>query len=574
MKKILCLISILMVTFSVIGCSSSEVDSSKEQATSKDEKQVVVATSDAITEILDRLGVEVSGVPQTSYELPESTKGATEVGSPMNPDMEIIKSLNPTDVICVDTLGSDFEKQFEENNINADFYNLSNVDGLKETIAALGEKFNKQDKANEMLPLNQLTVLGLQHVLAMYAGAVAVPLVIGGAVGLTPEQLALLVAADLFTCGLATLIQALGIGPYIGIKLPAILGCTFAAVGPLIIIGKNLGMQTAYGSIIAAAIIVLIIAPLYGKILRFFPTVVTGTVVTMIGLSLVNVGVTSIGGGSGAKDFGSIENLLLAAFVMIVILLSNKFLKGFFQAISVLNGIVLGTIVAAFMGKVDFSLIQNAKWISFIHPFNFGFPKFDLGSIFMMTFVMLVVMIESTATFLGIGRVCEKEITQKDIVRGIRAEGIATILGGIFNSFPYTTFNQNLGLLALSKVKSRFVVVASGIILVSLGLIPKFAALATIIPQPVIGGATTIMFAMVAVAGIQMLSKVDFNKNSNMLVVACSIGVGLGITVVPNILDNTPTIFKEIFGSGIVSASIVAVLLNAFLNYGNIEKNV
>lgn len=151
MKKILCLISILMVTFSVIGCSSSEVDSSKEQATSKDEKQVVVATSVAITEILDRLGVEVSGVPQTSYELPESAKGATEVGSPMNPDMEIIKSLNPTDVICVDTLGSDFEKQFEENNINADFYNLSNVDGLKETIAALGEKFNKQDKANEIL---------------------------------------------------------------------------------------------------------------------------------------------------------------------------------------------------------------------------------------------------------------------------------------------------------------------------------------------------------------------------------------------------------------------------------------
>ena len=151
MKKILCLISILMVTFSVIGCSSSEVDSSKEQDTSKDEKQVVVATSVAITEILDRLGVEVSGVPQTSYELPESAKGATEVGSPMNPDMEIIKSLNPTDVICVDTLGSDFEKQFEENNINADFYNLSNVDGLKETIAALGEKFNKQDKANEIL---------------------------------------------------------------------------------------------------------------------------------------------------------------------------------------------------------------------------------------------------------------------------------------------------------------------------------------------------------------------------------------------------------------------------------------
>ncbi|MFL0267079.1 nucleobase:cation symporter-2 family protein [Candidatus Clostridium radicumherbarum] len=430
------------------------------------------------------------------------------------------------------------------------------------------EKAKKVDRVNEVLPIGQLATLGLQHVLAMYAGAVAVPLIIGSAVGLTPQHLAMLVAADLFTCGLATLLQAIGIGPYIGIKLPAILGCTFAAVGPLIIIGQKFGMPTAYGSIIVAAIIVILIAPLYGKILKFFPTVVTGTVVTMIGLSLINVGVTSIGGGAGAKDFGSMRNLLLAAFVMIVVLISNKYFKGFFQAISVLNGIILGTIVAAFMGMVDFSVVTNAKWISFVKPFSFGVPQFNIGSIIMMTFVMLVVMIESTGTFLGIGQVCDKEITEKDIVKGIRAEGIATILGGIFNSFPYTTFNQNLGLLALSKVASRFVVVASGIILVALGLIPKFAALATIIPQPVIGGATTIMFAMVAVAGVKMLSVVDFNKNSNMLVVACSIGLGLGITAVPTLLNHTPQIFQSIFSSGIVSASVLAVILNAWLNHG------
>ncbi|MBX4268270.1 nucleobase:cation symporter-2 family protein [Clostridium estertheticum] len=432
----------------------------------------------------------------------------------------------------------------------------------------------KIDKVNEMLPIAQLATLGLQHVLAMYAGAVAVPLIIGVAVGLTPTQLSLLVAADLFTCGIATLLQAIGIGSYVGIRLPAILGCTFAAVGPLIIIGKSLGMQTAYGSIMVAAIIVILIAPLYGKILKFFPTIVTGTVVTMIGLSLINVGVTSIGGGSqllGSKNFASPRNLLLAGFVMIVVLLSNKYFKGFFQAISILNGIVLGTIAASFMGMVDFSQVANAKWISLVHPFNFGLPKFDLGSTIMMTFVMLVVMIESTGTYLGIGKVCGKDITQKDIVRGLRAEAIATFLGGIFNSFPYTTFNQNLGLLALSKVVSRFVVIASGIILIALGLIPKFAALATIVPQPVIGGATTIMFAMVAVAGIQMLAKVDFNRNSNMLVVACSIGIGLGITAVPNLFDQTPTIFKSIFGSGIVSASVVAVLLNTFMNHD--DKN-
>jgi xanthine permease len=428
------------------------------------------------------------------------------------------------------------------------------------------------DKVNEMLPFPKLFTLGLQHVLAMYAGAVAVPLIIGGAVGLTSSQLELLVAADLFTCGIATLIQAIGIGPYVGIRLPAILGCTFASVGPLIIIGKNFGMPTAYGSIIIAAIIVVLVAPIYGKILKFFPTVVTGTVVTMIGLSLINVGITSLGGGSGAKDFGSLPNLLLGSFVIIVVLLSNKYFKGFFGAISVLNGIVLGTIVAAFMGKVNFSVVANAKWINFVYPLNFGIPKFNFGSSIMMTFVMLTVMIESTGTYLGIGRICERKITENDIVRGLRAEGIATILGGIFNSFPYTTFNQNLGLLALSRVKSRFIVIASGFILICLGLIPKFAALATIIPQPVIGGATTIMFAMVAVAGIQMLSSVDFDKNSNMLVVACSIGIGLGITVVPNLLDHTPQIFKSIFSSGIVSASVAAVILNAFLNHG--EKDV
>jgi xanthine permease len=430
----------------------------------------------------------------------------------------------------------------------------------------------KVDKVNEVLPVGQLATLGLQHVLAMYAGAVAVPIIVGGAVGLSPAQLAFLVAADLFTCGLATLLQAIGLWNFAGIRLPAILGCTFAAVGPLCIIGKNNGMDVAYGSIIAAAIVVVLIAPLYGKILKFFPTVVTGTVVTIIGLTLVNVGINSAAGGIGAKDFGSIPNLLLAGFVMVVIILCNKFFKGFFQAISVLIGIVAGTIVAAFMGKVNMDVVMNAKWFSIVHPFAFGVPKFEIGSIIMMTFVMLIVMIESTGTFLGIAKVCGKELTQKDIVKGLRAEGLATILGGIFNAFPYTTFNQNLGLLALSKVTSRFVVIASGIILVLLGVIPKFAALATIIPPSVIGGATTIMFAMVAVAGFKMLSTVDFNKNSNMIIVACAIGLGLGVSVVPNLFAQTPQLFKSIFGSGIVTGSIVAVLLNAFLNHGETQS--
>lgn len=433
-------------------------------------------------------------------------------------------------------------------------------------------KNNAVDKVNERLPLGQLTTLGLQHVLAMYAGAVAVPLIVGAAAGLSPAHLAMLVAADLLTCGLATLIQAIGIGNFAGIKLPAILGCTFAAVGPLCIIGSSSGLPTAYGAIIAAAIIVILIAPLYGKLLRFFPSVVTGTVVTIIGLTLVEVGVNNAAGGVGAKDFGSLSNLALAGITMLIIILCNRYFKGFFQAISVLIGIIAGTIIAAFIGKVDFSVVVNAKWIGVVYPFALGVPRFEFSSIVLMTVVMLIVMIESTGTFLGIAQVCGKKLTEKDIVKGLRAEGIASILGGIFNSFPYTTFNQNLGLLALSKVTSRFVVIASGIILVLLGLIPKFAALATIIPSAVIGGATTIMFAMVSVAGIRMLMRVDFNKNSNIIIVACAIGIGLGVSVVPGLLSQTPAFFQSVFGSGIVSGSVVAVILNAFLNHGEHES--
>lgn len=222
---------------------------------------------------------------------------------------------------------------------------------------------------------------------------------------------------------------------------------------------------------------------------------------------------------------------------------------------------------------VDFSVVSEAKWVSFVKPFTFGIPKFDTGAIFMMTLVMITVMVESTGTFLGVSKLCGKKLTEKDIVKGLRAEGLATILGGIFNSFPYTTFNQNLGLLSLSKVFSRFVVVASGIILMALGLIPKFAALATIIPQPVIGGATTIMFGTVAVAGIKMLLDIDLEKNSNVLIVATSLAVGLGITAVPTLLSQTPQFIQSIFGSGIVSGSIVAIVLNAWLNHGEAESN-
>lgn len=425
-----------------------------------------------------------------------------------------------------------------------------------------------RDRSNEMLSIQRLIPLGLQHVLAMYAAAVAIPLLVGAAVKLSPEQVATLVALDLFACGLATLIQTLGIGNFAGIKLPAVLGCSFAAVSPLIAIGSTSGMRTAFGAIIVAGIIVVLIAPLYCKILRFFPPVVTGTTLTMIGLSLIPVGITNMGGGYVA-DFGSPKYLALAFFTVLVVIVCNNFFKGFIQSLSVLIGLIVGTIAAVPMGLVDMKIVADAAWFGLPKLFYLGAPQFDLTSIGLMLLVMLIIMVESTGSLIGIGRICGKDIGEKELVKGFRAEGLATVVGGIFNSFPYTTFAQNIGLVAMSKIYSRWVVVTAGGILMILGLCPKFAALATIIPAPVFGGATAIMFATVAIAGFQSLAHVDFSKSSNMLTTAISLALGIGITVKPEILSQMPSMVQTIFGSAITTSAVFAIVLNAVLNWGD-----
>ena len=424
------------------------------------------------------------------------------------------------------------------------------------------------DRSDEKMPIGKLIPLGLQHVLAMYAGAVAVPLIVGAAVKLSPTQIATLVALDLFACGIATLIQAVGIGSFAGIRLPAILGCSFVAVGPLISIGLNEGMTTAYGAVIVAGLIVVIIAPLYGKILKFFPPLVTGTILTMIGLSLIPIGFKNMGGGY-VKDFGNPKYLALAFLTIAIVVIFNKFFTGFLQSLSVLIGLVAGTLVAIPMGLVNTQIVADSAWFGFAGPLYLGIPKFSLGSIGLMTLVMLIIMVESTGSFIGIARIVGKDIGEKEIVRGMRAEGLATVIGGIFNSFPYTTFSQNIGLVVMTKVYSRWVVISAGIILMALGLIPKFAALATVIPAPVFGGATLMMFSMVAIAGIRMLIEVDFNKNGNMLTLCIALGLGIGITVQPDILKMMPPLVNTIFHSAITTTAVSAIVLNLVLNWGD-----
>ncbi|HDR4478488.1 TPA: xanthine permease [Bacillus cereus] len=411
----------------------------------------------------------------------------------------------------------------------------------------------------------KIASLGMQHMLAMYAGAIIVPLIVGGGLGLNQKELTYLVSIDLLMCGVATILQALS-NRFFGIGLPVVLGCTFTAVGPMIAIGKQYGVSSIYGAIIAAGLFVVIFAKLFGKLVKLFPPVVTGSVVTVIGVTLVPAAINDMAGGVGSKDFGSLENLALAFGVLLFIIIMYRFFDGFIRSISILLGLLFGTIVAVFMGKVSLQAVGEADWFHGIQPFYFGTPTFELTPVITMILVACVGIVEATGVYFALSDICNKKIGEKELTKGYRAEGLAMVLGGIFNAFPYTTYSQNVGLVQLTGVRNRVIIYTCGGMLIVLGFIPKIAAITTIIPKSVLGGAMLAMFGMVMAYGIKMLSSVDFGKQENLLIVACSVGIGLGVTVVPTLFSQLPENIRILTDNGIVLGSASAVLLNIVFN--------
>ncbi|KAA8757221.1 MULTISPECIES: nucleobase:cation symporter-2 family protein [Paenibacillus] len=408
--------------------------------------------------------------------------------------------------------------------------------------------------------------LGLQHVLAMYAGAVVVPLIVSNALGFTQEQLTYLIAIDLLACGVATLLQVWG-NKYFGVGLPVMLGCAFQAVSPMILIGMNSGVSAIYGAIIASGLFVLIFSGIFGKLIRLFPPVVTGSVVTIIGLTLIPVAFHDLGGGQGSEDFGSGVNLLLGFGVLLFIILMTRFTTGFIRSISVLIGLLVGTVAAGFMGEVNFAPIRDASWFHVVQPFYFGRPTFEIVPILTMILVAIVSVAESTGVFMALGKILDKDLSSKDLARGYRAEGLAIVLGGIFNSFPYTTYSQNVGLVQMTRVKTRDVIVVAGGILVVIGFVPKIAALAQLVPGAVLGGAMVALFGMVVSSGIRIIgSQVDLNRHENLFVIACSVGMGLGVTVVPELFAGAPDWAQIMLGNGIIAGSFTAIFMNLLFN--------
>lgn len=410
---------------------------------------------------------------------------------------------------------------------------------------------------------SQAAILGLQHLLAMYSGSILVPIIIATSLGYSTEQLTYLISTDIFMCGVATFLQ-LQLNKHFGIGLPIVLGVAFQSVAPLIMIGQSHGSGAMFGALIASGIYVVLISGVFAKIADLFPSIVTGSVITTIGLTLIPVAIGNMGN-NVPEPTG--QSLLLAAITVVIILLINIFTKGFIKSISILIGLVVGTAIAATMGLVDFSPVAAAPLVHVPTPLYFGMPTFEISSIVMMCIIATVSMVESTGVYLALSDITNDPINSTRLRNGYRAEGLAVLLGGIFNTFPYTGFSQNVGLVKLSGIKTRLPIYYAAGFLVLLGLLPKFGALAQIIPSPVLGGAMLVMFGFVSIQGMQILARVDFaNNEHNFLIAAVSIAAGVGLNN-SNLFVSMPTAFQMFFSNGIVVASLLAIVLNAVLNH-------
>lgn len=409
---------------------------------------------------------------------------------------------------------------------------------------------------------SQAAILGLQHLLAMYSGSILVPIMIAGALGYNAHQLTYLISTDIFMCGVATFLQV-QLNKYFGIGLPVVLGVAFQSVAPLSMIGASHGSGAMFGALIVSGIYVILVSGFFSKIANLFPSIVTGSVITTIGLTLIPVAIGNMGN-NAAKP--TVQSLILAVVTILIILVVNIYTTGFIKSISILIGLIVGTAIAASMGLVDFTPVAQAPVVHVPTPFFFGAPKFEITSIVMMCIIATVSMVESTGVYLALSDITKDPINSTRLRNGYRAEGLAVLLGGIFNTFPYTGFSQNVGLVKLSGIKTRLPIYYAAAFLVLLGLLPKFGALAQIIPSPVLGGAMLVMFGFVSIQGMQILARVDFEHNEhNFLIAAVSIAAGVGLNN-STLFNGLPTGFQMFFANGIVVASVLAIVLNAILN--------
>ncbi|HCH71964.1 MAG TPA: uracil permease, partial [Ochrobactrum sp.] len=392
---------------------------------------------------------------------------------------------------------------------------------------------------------------GFQHVLTMYGGIVAVPLIIGQAAGLSPAEIGLLITASLFAGGVATVLQTIGI-PFFGCQLPLVQGVSFSGVATMVAIVTSsqtgeAGLQVVLGAVIAAAVIGLIITPIFSRITRFFPPLVTGIVITTIGLTLMPVAARwAMGGDSNSPEFGSMANIGLAGLTLVVVLILSKMGNATISRLSILLAMVIGTFIAWALGMTDFSRVGEGSMMALPEIFHFGMPEFSLAATLSMFIVIMVTLVETSADILAVGEIIGTKVDSRRLANGLRADMLSSILSPVVGSFTQSAFAQNVGLVAVTGVKSRYVVATGGLILITLGLLPVMGRVIACVPPAVLGGAGIVLFGTVAASGIRTLAKVDYENNINLIIVATSIGFGMIPIAAPQFYHHFPTWFETI----------------------------
>ncbi|MCB1387052.1 MAG: purine permease [Nitratireductor sp.] len=427
---------------------------------------------------------------------------------------------------------------------------------------------------DEVLPTAQMLILALQHVLVMYSGAIAVPFIIGAALNLSHDQITYLIQADLITCGIATLIQTVGFWRF-GIRLPLMQGLTFASISPVIAIasdptlsaaGPTAGLQAVYGAVIVSGLVAIAVAPAGRFIVRLFPPVVVGSVLAVIGLSLLPVAITYAAGGY-VPDAGAPKYVAIAFAVLAVVILLNVFGRGFIRNVAIFVGILFGIAMSGMMGLLDFSNVGSDRIVSVVTPFYFGAPTFHVIPILSMVLVIAITWVESVGDAIVVGEMVDRKPTSRNISDLIRADGLSTVIGGVMNSFQYTAFSENVALVSITRVRSRWVVALAGIFLLILGLSPTLAGIAAGIPKAVIGGAGFMMFGTLVVVGIKTLRRVDFDGDfRNFIIVGLSVAMAMIAIIKPDFFAFMPDWAQVIFKSPVIMGAIAAIFLNLILH--------
>jgi NCS2 family nucleobase:cation symporter-2 len=413
-------------------------------------------------------------------------------------------------------------------------------------------------------PLKEAVPLGMQHVFAMFLSNIAVAMIVGGLVGIEGQDMVVLVQSAMLIAGVGTLMQTHPIGNT-GAKLPIIMGTSFGFLPTNIAIVQGYGMAGLLGATLVGGLFCAVLGCFLKPLRKFFPNIVTGTVVLTIGLSLLPTGIIAMAGGNGAKDFGSPKNWLVGLTVLIVVIVLNQFGKGFIKTSSILIGIIVGYLIALPLELVNFAPIKEAGWFAVPKPFYFGI-EFKAGAIIPMMIMFIVTAVEtvgdvSAITIGGAGR----EATDKELSGSVIANGLGSVFAAVFNGLPTTSFSQNVGMVAFTKIMSRFVVAVGAIFLILAGLIPKLGALVSTLPQCVIGGASLIIFSQITLTGIDILTQEPLTDRSK-LIIGLSLVFGMGLSSVPAAMEHFPESIKLIFGgSGIVIACIVAIFLNILI---------